>query len=59
MSDRIILVAMICITTSGMTAMVFIATYLKDKISVKSKANVKDIVKIETDVNTENKNSKN
>ncbi|WP_242874881.1 MULTISPECIES: hypothetical protein [Clostridium] len=58
MSDKIVLVAMFCITTLGMAAIVFISTYLKDKLTIKNKTSIKDDVKSETEITAEKKDSK-
>lgn len=58
LSDKLVLVAMFCITTLGMAAIVFISTYLKDKLTIKNKTNIKDDVKTETEITAEKKDSK-
>ncbi|AAK79943.1 Conserved hypothetical protein [Clostridium acetobutylicum EA 2018] len=59
MSDKIILVAIVCVTTLAMTAMVFIATYMKDKLTLKNRTRIKDVLDSEIEIKSENKNSKN
>ncbi|URZ00629.1 hypothetical protein [Clostridium felsineum] len=59
MSDKIILVAIVCMTTLAMTAIVFIATYMKDKVALKSKTRIKNVLNSEIEVKSENKSSKN
>ncbi|MBZ9622906.1 hypothetical protein G9F71_008570 [Clostridium sp. FP2] len=54
MSDKITIVAMICATSLGMATIVFISTYLKDRLTVKSKTSIKDVVNSEIAITTEN-----
>lgn len=56
LSDKLILVAMLCIVALTLTPMFFYSTYKKEKLELKSKINVKDLIDSEVAVTAEDKN---
>ena len=58
MSDSVIIVISICITSSGLTAMVIVGTYLKDRLEIKGKSSVGNLTESEISMTAEDKNSK-
>lgn len=58
MSDSVIIVISICITSSCLTAMVIVGTYFKDKLEIKGKSSVHKLTENEISITTEEKNSK-
>ncbi|MFL0196460.1 hypothetical protein ACJDU8_12970 [Clostridium sp. WILCCON 0269] len=59
MSDTVIIVVSICITSSCLTAMVIVGTYLKDRLIIKGKSSIGKLTKNEISITAEDKNSKN
>jgi len=59
MSDTVIIVISICITSLCLTAMVIVGTYFKDKLSIKSRSSVGKLAENEISITAEEKNSKN
>ena len=59
MSDSVIIVISICITSSCLTAMVIVGTYLKDRLEIKGKSSVGKLTENEISITDEDKNSKN
>ena len=58
-SDTVTVVAMVCVTSLGMAAIVFVGTYLKDKLDFRIKTSIKDIATHEVAVTTANNKTKN
>ena len=58
MSDTVIIVISICITSSCLTAMVIVGTYFKDKLEIKGKSSVHKLTENEISITAEDKNSK-
>lgn len=60
MSDNVIILmlALICVTVLGLTAMVLIGTYFKDKLTLKGKSSIGNITENEISITAEDKNSK-
>lgn len=56
MSDKLVFVAMFCITALIIAGMFFFSTYKKEKLELKTKANVKDLIDAEIAVTAEDKN---
>ncbi|WP_368489417.1 hypothetical protein [Clostridium sp. BJN0013] len=59
MSDTVIIVISICITSSCLTAMVIVGTYLKDRLEIKGKSSVGKMTENEISITAEDKDSKN
>ncbi|WP_039658535.1 hypothetical protein [Clostridium tyrobutyricum] len=59
MSDTVIALIIICITSLGLTAMVIVGTYFKDKLTIKGKSSVGKLSENEISITAEEKNSKN
>lgn len=59
MSDTVIIVISICITSLCLTAMVIVGTYFKDRLSIKSRSSVGKLAENEISITAEEKNSKN
>lgn len=53
MSDELIFVAMFCITALTIASMFFFSTYNKEKLQLKSKTNIKDLIDAEIIVTAE------
>jgi hypothetical protein len=58
-SDTIIASAFLCVTSLGLTAMVSIRTYLKDKPKIEGRSSIGKLTKNEIAVTAEDKNPKN
>lgn len=59
MGETIIALGFICVTSLGLTAMVIIGTYLKDRLEIKGKSSVGNLTESEISITAEEKNSKN
>ncbi|WP_368488423.1 hypothetical protein [Clostridium sp. BJN0013] len=59
MSDSVIIVISICITSSCITAMLIAGTYLKDRLIIKGKSSIGKLTENEISITAEDKNSKN
>ena len=59
LSETIIALGFICATALGLTAMVIIGTYLKDRLEIKGKSSVGKLTENEISITAEEKNSKN
>ncbi|WP_242951329.1 hypothetical protein [Clostridium kluyveri] len=59
LSETIIALGFICVTSLGLTAMVIIGTYLKDRLEIKGKSSVHKLTENEISITAEDKNSKN
>lgn len=59
MSDIVLVIALMCITTLGITCVIAISTYRKDKLDFRLKTSVKDIVDNEVSITgTDDKKTK-
>lgn len=58
MSDKLTAIAFICATALAMSGMFFFATYKKEKLEIKNKTNIKDLIDTEIAVTAEDKKSK-
>ncbi|WP_368490222.1 hypothetical protein [Clostridium sp. BJN0013] len=58
MSETIIALGFICVTSLGLTAMVIVGTYLKDRLEIKGKSSVGNLTESEISMTAEDKNSK-
>ncbi|WP_368490727.1 hypothetical protein [Clostridium sp. BJN0013] len=58
MSDIVIIVISVCITSSCITAMVIVGTYLKDRLIIKGKSSIGKLTENEISITAEDKNSK-
>lgn len=58
MSDKLTAIAFICATALAMSGMFFFSTYKKEKLEIKNKTNIKDIVDSEVAITAEDKSSK-
>lgn len=59
MSDTVIVLALICITSLSLTAMVIVGTYFKDRLAIKGRSSVGKLAENEISITAEEKNSKN
>jgi hypothetical protein len=59
MSDTVIVLALICITSLSLTAMVIVGTYFKDRLAIKSRSSFGKLAENEISITAEEKNSKN
>ncbi|WP_242951336.1 hypothetical protein [Clostridium kluyveri] len=59
LSETIIALGFICATALGLTAMVIVGTYFKDKLEIKGKSSVHKLTENEISITAEDKNSKN
>ncbi|MEY8001796.1 hypothetical protein AB8U03_16660 [Clostridium sp. Mt-5] len=59
MSDTVTALAFICVTALGLTAIVIVGTYFKDRLTIKGKSSVGKLTENEISITTEEKNSKN
>ena len=59
LSETIIALGFICVTSLGLTAMVIVGTYLKDRLEIKGKSSVGNLTESEISMTAEDKNSKN
>ena len=59
LGETIIALGFICVTSLGLTAMVIIGTYLKDRLEIKGKSSVGNLTESEISITAEEKNSKN
>ncbi|MEY8001816.1 hypothetical protein AB8U03_16770 [Clostridium sp. Mt-5] len=59
MSDAVTALAFICVTSLGLTAIVIVGTYFKDRLKIKGKSSVGKLTENEISITTEEKNSKN
>ncbi|MFD3158840.1 hypothetical protein ACFIJ5_18690 (plasmid) [Haloimpatiens sp. FM7330] len=55
MSDIVIIVISVCVTTLGLTTIMSISTYKKDKLEFKTKTSIKDIINNEIAITGEDK----
>ncbi len=58
LSETIIALGFICVTSLGLTAMVIVGTYLKDRLEIKGKSSVGNLTESEISMTAEDKNSK-
>ncbi len=59
LSETVTALGFICVTTLGLTAMVIVGTYLKDRLKIKGKSSVGKLTENEISITAEEKNSKN
>lgn len=59
MSDTVVIVISICITSLCLTAMVIVGTYLKDRLVIKGKSSIGKLSENEIFITAEDKSSKN
>ncbi|MBV4420297.1 hypothetical protein KM800_13380 [Clostridium tyrobutyricum] len=59
MSDTLIALIVVCVTSLSLTAMVIVGTYFKDKLTLKSKSSIGKLSENEISITAEEKNSKN